>query len=214
MVVGSNKAGQIVKRLPLYPIAYGVSIVLICLLSLLILDRLALLPWSESQASTPTKVILNYTNAEYGFSLKFPQYWGDSEESDASIVKLTSPQAHIRDFPDLMTSINIIAFQLPPEFVGEPLSNYVANCEKSLQDKLAETGQEYKQLSLESIEVAGLPAQLIAWSASGEAETLITRQAIFYKDELVYIISYASLEKYDEEYAGALDLVLDTFTFH
>lgn len=202
------------KKTPFYPVAYGVIVVLICLLSLLILDRLALLPWSESQASTPAPVLLNYTNAEYGFSLKFPQYWVDSEESDASIVKLSSPQAHIPEFPELITSINIIAFQLPPEFAGDSLEDYVANNEKYLEEKLTGTGQGYTRLSLESINVAGLPAQLLNWSTSAEEETLITRQAISYKDELVYIISYTSLEKYDKEYAGALDLVLDTFTFH
>ena len=109
--MSSNKVVAIIKKLPFYPIAYGTAIVLIALLSLLILDRLALLPWSEPQSSTPAPVLLNYTNADYGFSLKFPQYWVDREESDASIVKLNSPQAHIFEFPDLMTSINIIAFE-------------------------------------------------------------------------------------------------------
>jgi hypothetical protein len=199
------------KRLPLIS---TIAIAVICVGVFLILLPMALLSGDESTEIpyfTPKPVVLSYTNADHDFSMNFPQYWYDMEPSD-SIVLLYSPQIQDPDFLDLATTIGVSAHELPSEVIEAGLEDYMRKSEANLEAD----APNYTKISLESTTTSGLPAMVLTSSmyAEGDESSLITKQAVFFKQEMVYIITYTSVEDYYEEYLDAFDMVISSFRFH
>ncbi len=154
----------------------------------------------------PKPVTLNYTNARYSFALKFPQYWLDEEFEDP-IVSLTGPKLEGCDSP---ATIEVYVTEgLPAEVLQGSLEDYVVKCEENLK----KYAQNYKRLDLKPTKVGNLPALVLTWSRSAEI-TLIRKQAIFFKNGSVYVITYESLEEFSDRYVSAFDLVTSTFRFY
>ncbi|MFH0846939.1 MAG: PsbP-related protein [Chloroflexota bacterium] len=203
--------GSVAKiKLSFYPVAYAVTIFAIVVLALLILQRLAIVPLFPFQTSaaptaSPTKVLLNYSNAEHGFSLKYPQYWIGSEP-EGVIAALVCP---MNEHPstDFTTNISITYGELSEESPGT-LDEFMVSCE----ERLIGSSENYNRLSLEEKEISGLPARVLVWTRNID-EPILTRQAAFFKDKRVYVITYASLSEFDAEYSHAFDLVISTFKF-
>jgi len=162
---------------------------------------------------TPKPVLLNYTNRTHNFSLKFPQYWADSEPRvigdpadnppPSYIVKFQSPQIEGSNLP---ISITIMS---PGELANETLEGYVAKSE----EVLSSSANNYKLISITDSTVSGLPAKIVSWSMGDEGNTLINDQAIFMKGARVYIITLAVLSDFYDEAAYGFNLVTSTFKF-
>ncbi len=217
------------KKLTVYPFIYTALIAIVIVLSVLILQRLYVIPLFPFQEGggnpTPTKVLLNYNNLEHNFSLKFPQYWLDQTNRqdwvtpdptdpattpappDPLIVTLSSP---MYEHPDakMGTTINITATTIPPEQAEVTLDGFITESEQ----RLKASSEDYQRLSLETKTISGLPAVVLVWSRN-TVDTIITRQAAFLKNGKMYVITYSSLKAYDADYSSAFDLVTSTFTF-
>jgi len=164
---------------------------------------------------TPKPVLLNYTNRTHNFSLKFPQYWADSEPrviGDATdnppsyIVKFQSPQIEGSNIP---ISITIMSQDLPPELGNETLEGYVEKAEHVLKV----SANNYSLISITDSTVSGLPAKIVSWSMGDEGNTLITDQAIFMKGTRVYIITSSALSDFHDKSTYGFNLVTSTFKF-
>jgi hypothetical protein len=165
---------------------------------------------------TPKPVLLNYTNRTHNFSLKFPQYWADSEPRvigdpadnppPSYIVKFQSPQIEGSNIP---ISITIMAKDLPPELGNETLEGYVEKAEHALKV----SANNYSLISITDSTVSGLPAKIVSWSMGDEGNTLINDQAIFMKGARVYIITLAVLSDFYDKAAYGFNLVTSTFKF-
>ena len=162
----------------------------------------------------PKPVLLNYTNREHGFSLKFPQYWGDYEPntlnnpSQASyIVRFTAPEIEGCDIPITITimSPDPQNYPLPPD---ETLDGYAAKAEAGLKA----TANNYELISLSDSSISGYPAKIIRWSM-GDNKDLINDQAIFIKGSRVYIISYSALAEFHDQALNGFELVTSTLKF-
>lgn len=153
----------------------------------------------------PKPVLLNYTNRLHAFSVKFPQYWADSEPS-GYIVVFDAPEI---EGSDILTSITILSVDLPPELAGETLEGYVAKSEEVLKFN----SQNYTRIRLEDSAVSGIPAKILTWSMSDDKYTLVSDQAIFMKDNKIYVITYYSPKEFRDNYLSAFDLVTSTLKF-
>lgn len=164
--------------------------------------------------TAPAKPIqLNYTNRQHGFSLKFPQYWADSEPNTFGgapanyIVRFTAPEMEGNAIP---VTITIMAKDLPAELAGnETLESYVTKSEAILK----ETANNYEFISLADSTVSGLPAKILTWSMGDENATLVNDQAIFKKGDTVYIVTMSSLWDFRDRVTGGFNLITSTFKF-
>lgn len=162
---------------------------------------------------TPKPVLLNYTNRTHNFSLKFPQYWADSEPRvigdpadsppPSYIVKFQSPQIEGSNIP---ISITIMS---PGELANETLEGYVEKAEHALKV----SANNYSLISITDSTVSGLPAKIVSWGMGDEGNTLITDQAIFMKGARVYIITGSALSDFHDKSTYGFNLVTSTFKF-
>lgn len=158
------------------------------------------------------QVMLNYSNRTYGFSLKFPQYWGDSEPNTmyappGYIVKFQAPDIEGCDIPITITIVtnDPVTEPLPSNETLEGfMDKYEANMEK--------TANNYKRVSLTETTISGLPAKVLSWSM-GDNEDLMTDQAIFIYEGQVYIITYAALSEFHDQDYNGFELVTATLKF-
>jgi hypothetical protein len=161
---------------------------------------------------SPKTVQLNYTNRTHGFSLKFPQYWGDYEpntmgETASYIVRFTAPDIEGCDIPITITvmSPDPVANPLPP---GETLEDYFVKAEAALQT----SANNYERLSLVDTSISGLPAKVFRWTM-GDNQDLINDQAVLLFNNRVYIITYSALAEFHDRAYHGFELVASTLKF-
>ena len=160
---------------------------------------------------SPKPVLLNYTNRIHGFSLKFPQYWADSEpntlrETASYIVRFTSPEIEGLTLP---FSITIMAKDLPPELENETLQSYVEKAALALEV----SANNYSLVSITDSTVSGLPAKIVSWKMGDVDNNLITDQAIFMKGQRVYIITSSIKEEFHDKAVYPFGLINSTLKF-
>jgi hypothetical protein len=158
------------------------------------------------------QVMLNYSNRVYGFSLKFPQYWSDSEPNTlygppSHIVRFTAPDS---EGPDIPTTITIVT----NDPVTEPLpsNETVEGFTDKYEANLKLTANNYMRVDLTDTTISGLPAKVLSWSM-GDNEDLMTDQAIFIYEGQVYIITYAALSEFHDQDYNGFELVTATLKF-
>ncbi len=160
----------------------------------------------------PKAIQLNYTNRQHGFSLKFPQYWADSEDNTFGvtpkyIVRFTAPEIEGNTFP---ITITITGTELPPELAGnETLEGYVEKSEAILK----ESANNYEFIALVDTTISDLPAKVLTWRMGEEGNILVNDQAIFMKGNTVYIISMSSMQEFRDQVIGGFNLITSSLRF-
>ncbi|MFH1639201.1 MAG: PsbP-related protein [Chloroflexota bacterium] len=184
------------------------ALVVVILIPLVFIIRGQAAKKASEPAPSSTPVRLSYTSAKHNFALKFPQYWLDEEFEDP-IVNLTSPRPpDDKEYSGATISVKVFK-KLSEEDRDVTLDDFVVKSE----DNLRQYAQNYTRISLEETKISNLPARILTWNMSAE-KTMITRQAILFKDDSIYVITYSSLAEYDDLYASAFDLVTSTFRFY
>ena len=154
---------------------------------------------------TPKPVQLTYTNRQHSFSLKYPQYWEDSEP-DGYIASFDSPGVEGCDMP---LGVTILYQDLPADLANETLDSHIAKYEESVKTR----APNYTRISLDDITVSGFPAKLLKWHMSNDQSSVTTDQAFFIKDNKVYVITYSAPDEFHNAYIDGFNLIVNTLKF-
>ena len=186
-------------------------LVILCTVTLLVLLSVVSVIGCQQEAESPplkpATEYLTYTNAEYGFSIDYPEDWDVMEDYMGTAVAFMGPLV-LED--SYYLNISVVVEQLPEEMT---LKDYV----KALDLNLKRTTPDYNKVEEYSTTISGLPATVLVATATtaldGEDIALRDTLAMFIKDEVAYTITYNAPEEFHDEYAEYFDLVISSFKF-
>ncbi len=144
-----------------------------------------------------TKSYLAYTDATYGFTMKYPSNWEKREKESGTVVGFISPDVE---------NLNVVVEDLSKNPVK--LDEYVKAALPQIQKEIP----EFKQLENTRISMGSMPAQKLVYTGSAEGLTLKFMQVITIVNKKAYVFTYTGLaEEFDKHLASAQNMI-DSFT--
>lgn len=151
----------------------------------------------------PAVETLTYTNSEYSFSCDYPKDWDFEEGLIGTIVLFAGPMVKGGEF---MVNMNIVLEELP-EFPKITLEDYLKLGEMQLKKVM----ENYQKVNEHSATICGLPAIVFTYTADFEGDKLMLTQALFLKENVAYVITYAAPPEFHDEYVKSFELVISSF---
>lgn len=155
---------------------------------------------AETATETAPSGTERYENAEFGFTLDYPQGWMAREQPGVEVLLVN--QASAQD--GFAESVNVVAEELPAEI---PLDQYT---EATIQNLEAGFG-DIEVIEEGPTTIADLPAHSIEYRAEQQGQTLTFRQTWLVEGPTAFVLTYTGQGSGFDDYRSDAEAIFESF---
>jgi len=160
--------------------------------------------------TTTTAKYAQYSNEEYGFSIKHPQNWIEKTGVPGAAVYYNAPPLQLSPTSSWNdpASFNV---QIPAPAGGMTLGQLADASKPAIEN----TYPGIVFTSEKDVQVNGIEGHewtFVGDNFYGSGPSVTVRQDLFIANDKVYVITFAAMSEYYGNYAGTFDTILNSFT--